>query len=210
MIRTRVKICGFTRAEDAVQASMLGADAVGLVFYPPSPRNVSIDVAAEVIDALPAFVTTVGLFVDEGEAFIEKVLEQLPLDCLQFHGDESAEYCRTFKKPYMKAFRMKPGFDVQKASEKYFDASALLLDAYHPGIQGGSGCQFDWGMIPSQLSLPIVLAGGLNTKNVKDAITTVRPYAVDVSSGVEIKKGFKDADKMAAFMREIKEGDRTI
>lgn len=208
IMRTRVKICGFTQVKDAVDAANLGVDAIGLVFYAPSPRNVSIDRAIEIVNALPAFVTVVALFVDEKATKIQEVLDKVSIDCLQFHGSESADDCRVFNKPYMKAIRMKPELDVNTLAKEYYDASALLLDAYHPGIQGGSGSKFDWDLIPSNCSLPVVLAGGLQVDNAKQAIEKVKPYALDVSSGVESSKGIKDAAKMAAFIQAIKEGDR--
>ena len=207
-MRTRVKICGFTRAKDAVAAANLGVDAIGLVFYPPSPRHVSIEQAKEIVDALPAFVTVVALFVDEQESQIREVLSHVSIDCIQFHGDESAAECRLYNKPYMKAIRMKPGLDIMEIAKKYNDASAMLLDAYHPGIKGGSGSQFDWDLIPDLGSLPVVLAGGLQVDNVRQAIQSVKPYALDVSSGVEADKGVKDVAKMAAFIQQINEGDR--
>lgn len=207
-MRTRVKICGFTQVQDAVVAANLGVDAIGLVFYPPSPRNVSTDKAYEIVRALPAFVTVVALFVDEQEDKICEVLDKVSIDCIQFHGDESVEACKIYNKPYMKAIRMKPGLDISEIARQHPQASALLLDAYHPGIKGGSGCQFDWDLIPKQCTLPVILAGGLESNNAKQAVQTVRPYALDVSSGVESSKGIKDVAKMAAFIQAIKEGDR--
>jgi len=207
-MRTRVKICGFTQVQDAVEAANLGVDAIGLVFYPPSPRHVSIDTAIEIVNALPAFVTVVALFVDEQEAQIREVLSKVSIDCLQFHGDESAEACELYNKPYMKAVRVKPELDIMDIASQYKKATAILLDAYHPGIKGGSGSQFDWNLIPENCSLAVVLAGGLQVDNAKQAVETVRPYALDVSSGVESSKGIKDVAKMAAFIQAINEGDR--
>ncbi len=207
-MRTRSKICGFTQVADAVAAAELGVDAIGLVFYPPSPRNVNIEQAQEIVKALPAFVSVVALFVDETESRINEVLSRVSIDYIQFHGNEIASTCRLYNKPYIKAVRMKPGLDIIKIATDYQDACALLLDAYHPGVQGGSGSKFDWDMIPKRCSLPLVLAGGLQTDNVKWAIQKVKPYAVDVSSGVEVEKGVKDVAKMVAFIKEIKEGDR--
>ena len=207
-MRTRVKICGFTQVEDAVAAAKLGVDAIGLVFYSPSPRNVSIEQAISIVNALPAFVTVVALFVDEQEAKIREVLGKVSVDCLQFHGDETAGACRLYNKPYMKAIRMKPELDVMVIAEEYKDASALLLDAYHPGIKGGSGSQFDWDLIPKDCTLPVILAGGLQVDNATQAVQSVKPYALDVSSGVESSKGIKDVAKMAAFIQAINEGDR--
>ncbi|WP_020563324.1 phosphoribosylanthranilate isomerase [Methylosarcina fibrata] len=209
-MRTRVKICGFTRVEDAVCAARLGVDAIGLVFYPPSPRNVEIAQAVRMVEALPAFVSVVALFVDEEESRIREVLRRVPVDCLQFHGDESAETCRRYGKRYIKAVRMRPGTDIPALARQYNDAAGLLLDAWHPGVQGGSGSRFDWELIPENCALPIVLAGGLEAGNARKAIHTVKPYALDVSSGVEAEKGVKDAAKMAAFMSEVNEGDRKI
>ncbi len=209
-MRTRVKICGFTRVEDAVYAAQLGVDAIGLVFYPPSPRNVDINQAAKIVNALPAFVSVVALFVDEQESRIREVLEQVPIDCLQFHGDEPAETCRLYGKRYMKAVRMEDGIDISGLARQYHDAAGLLLDAYHPGAKGGTGSRFDWNRIPEHCALPIILAGGLDENNAKQAVQTVRPYALDVSSGVEAEKGVKDALKMATFIREVNEGDRII
>ncbi|WP_432740811.1 phosphoribosylanthranilate isomerase [Methylobacter sp. G7] len=209
-MRTRVKICGFTRVEDAVCAAQLGVDAIGLVFYPPSPRHVGIEQAVEIVKALPAFVTVVALFVDEQESRIHEVLAQVPVDCLQFHGDEPADACRLYGKRYMKALRMQDGIDIPGLALHYHDAAGLLLDAYHPGAKGGTGSRFDWNRIPEHCQLPIVLAGGLDENNARQAVQTVRPYAVDVSSGVEVEKGVKGALKMAAFIREVNEGDRIL
>ena len=209
-MRTRVKICGFTRVEDAVCAAQLGVDAIGLVFYPPSPRNVDIDQAVKIVNALPAFVSVVALFVDERESRIREILERVSIDCLQFHGDEPAEACRLYGKRYMKAVRMQDGIDNSGLARQYHDAAGFLLDAYHPGAKGGTGSRFDWNRIPEHYTLPIMLAGGLDENNARQAVQTVRPYALDVSSGVEVEKGVKDALKMAAFIREVNEGDRII
>jgi phosphoribosylanthranilate isomerase len=207
-MRTRVKICGFTRAEDAVYAAHLGVDAIGLVFYPASPRHVEIEQAVRIVNALPAFTTVVALFVDEQEARIREVLAEVPVDCLQFHGDEPAEACRAYGKRYIKAIRMHDGIDICALTLHYHDAAGLLLDAYHPGAKGGTGSQFDWELIPKQCNLPIILAGGLDGNNAKQAVQTVRPYALDVSSGVEAEKGVKDTLKMAAFIKQVNESDR--
>ena len=207
-MRTRIKICGFTRAEDAVAAAELGVDAIGLVFYPPSPRSVTIDQATRIVSALPAFVSVVALFVDEQESQIREVLSKVAIDVIQFHGDEPAEACNIYNKSYLKAIRMKPGLDVRQIASTYHDASALLLDAYHPGVKGGSGSQFDWDLIPAHCSLPVILAGGLLVDNASQAVQAVRPYALDVSRGVEAEKGIKDVVKMAAFIQQTKEGDR--
>jgi len=201
-------MCGFTRVEDAVYAAHLGVDAIGLVFYPPSPRHVEIEQAVKIVNALPAFTSVVALFVDEQEARIRDVMARVPIDCLQFHGDEPAEACRIYGKRYIKALRMQEGIDIGALAHHYHDAAGLLLDAFHPGAKGGTGSQFDWALIPGQCSLPIILAGGLDETNAKQAVQTVRPYALDVSSGVEAEKGVKDALKMAAFIQQVNEGDR--
>ncbi|MEY3879651.1 MAG: hypothetical protein RIQ94_446 [Pseudomonadota bacterium] len=207
-MRTRVKICGFTRIEDAVYAAQNGVDAIGLVFYPPSPRHIEIEQAIKIVNALPAFTTVVALFVDEQEAQIRKVLTQVPIDCIQFHGDEPAKTCRIYGKRYIKAVSMKDNIDIDALVHEYHDAAGLLLDAYHPDAKGGTGNQFDWELIPKHCSLPIILAGGLDETNAKQAIQTVRPYALDVSSGVEVNKGIKDSLKIAAFIKQVNEGDR--
>ncbi|WP_426994517.1 phosphoribosylanthranilate isomerase [Methylomonas sp. CM2] len=200
-MRTRVKICGFTRVDDALDAAGLGVDAIGLVFYPPSPRHVEIGAAAAIARALPAFVSVVGLFVDAEPDWIRSVLGQVRIDCLQFHGDETPEACRIYDKSYIKAVRMRPEIDLDGLQRQYPDAAGLLLDAYHPGLPGGSGQRFDWELIPTARQLPVILAGGLTPDNAGDAVRAVRPYALDVSSGVEAGKGVKDAAKMADFIR---------
>ena len=209
-MRTRVKICGFIRVEDAVFAASLGVDAIGLVFYPPSPRNVEINLAINIVKALPPFVSVVALFVDEQEAVIRTVLEQVPVDCLQFHGDEPPEACRIYGKRYIKAVRMQEATDVLELARRYDDADGLLLDAYHPAEKGGTGSRFDWELIPSLCQLPIILAGGLDATNAEKAVEQARPYALDVSSGVEAGKGLKDKEKMAAFIAAVHQGDRII
>ncbi|MEQ1558337.1 MAG: phosphoribosylanthranilate isomerase [Methyloglobulus sp.] len=206
-MRTRVKICGFTRPEDAVFAAHLGVDAIGLVFYPPSPRNVEINQAIEIVKAVPAFVSVVALFVDEQEVVIRKVLEQVPVDCIQFHGNEQPDDCKIYGKRYIKAVRMQNGIDIIALAKAYQDADGLLLDAYHPGAKGGTGNQFDWALIPENCQSSFILAGGLDEMNAKLAIEKVRPYALDVSSGVEAAKGIKDRSKMAAFIAAVHQGD---
>ncbi len=208
-MRTRVKICGFTQVDDAVRAAHLGVDAIGLVFYPPSPRNIDIDQALAIVEALPAFTSVVGLFVDEQEARIREVLSRVSIDCLQFHGDEPPENCELYNKPYIKAISMRQGVDIADLTKRYSSAAGLLLDAYHPGVKGGSGNRFDWDLIPQSCPKPIILAGGLEPGNVRQAMESVGPYALDVSSGVESEKGIKDAGKMAAFVRIINEGNRS-
>ena len=206
-MRTRVKICGLTRPEDALAAARLVAYAIGLVFYSQSPRNVAIEQAKTIVAALPPFLTVVGLFVDEAEARIGEVLGRVRIDLLQFHGDESPEFCSSFGKPFIKAIRMRPGTDLIQAAQAYRKASGLLLDADDPKAKGGTGTSFDWAMIAPDRPLPLILAGGLRPENVGEALRRVRPYAVDVSSGVEAAKGIKDIRKMAAFLKEVHEFD---
>ncbi len=206
-MRTRIKICGFTRPDDARQAAALGVDAVGLVFYAPSPRAVDIARARSIIDALPPFVSSVGLFVDASADRVREVLAQVPLDLLQFHGDESADDCAQFGRPWLKAIRMREGVDLQREAERYRGAAGLLLDAYRPGMPGGTGESFAWSRVPSGLDLPIVLAGGLMPDNVGEAIAVVRPWAVDLSGGVEAAKGIKDAAKMAELVAAVRQAD---
>ena len=204
---TRVKICGITRVEDALTAAHCGADAIGLVFYERSPRHVSIAQAAQLAAALPPFVTSVGLFVNAEAALVREVLAAVPLDILQFHGDESPEYCAQFARPYIKAIRVKAGVDLLQCAARFHSARGLLLDAHVEGIPGGTGAVFDWTLIPKQLPLPVILSGGLNADNVAAATKQVHPYAVDVSSGVEVSKGIKNAAKIAAFINEVKNID---
>ncbi|GAB5606098.1 phosphoribosylanthranilate isomerase [Sideroxyarcus sp. TK5] len=201
---TRIKICGITREQDLLAAVAAGADALGFVFYDKSPRNISEQRAAELMRAVPPFVTSVGLFVDPTAEMVREVLAQVPLDVLQFHGDESPQFCAQFGRPYLKAIRVRPGVDLVECAARYAAARGLLLDAYVQGVQGGTGKSFDWGLIPRDLSLPVILSGGLHAGNVAEAVRTVRPYAVDVSSGVEAEKGIKDAAKVAAFIKEVK------
>ncbi len=203
-MRTRVKICGITNTQDAMLAVEQGADALGFVFYPPSPRHVSMDLAAGIIAELPPFVTTVGLFVNAEREEIACAIELAKIDLIQFHGNESADYCATHGRPWIKAIRMRDDVDLEQAAMDYTDASALLLDAYTPGIPGGTGESFDWDRIPAELSRKIILAGGLTPDNVTEAICRSRPYAVDVSGGVEASKGIKDAHKMVRFMRGVR------
>ncbi len=204
---TRIKICGITRTEDALTVAASGADAVGFVFYAKSPRHVSAEQAVRLVAALPPFVTTVGLFVDADVDFVRQVTGKVSLDVLQFHGDESPEYCAQFGRPYLKAIRVKAGVDLIQCAARYAGAQALLLDAHVEGVPGGTGATFDWSLIPSTLPLPVILSGGLDSANVSEGIRQVQPYAVDVSSGVESSKGIKDAAKVAAFINEVKRAD---
>jgi phosphoribosylanthranilate isomerase len=200
----RSKICGITRIEDALIAAEAGADAIGLVFYAKSPRAVSVQQAQAIIAALPPFVTSVGLFVNAGCDELNAILEVVPLDLLQFHGDETPDFCDGFNRPYIKALRVRSGEDVAARIEAYGHASGILLDTYVPGVPGGTGQAFDWALVPQGLSMPIILAGGLTPANVGNAIEQVRPYAVDVSGGVEAGKGIKDAGMVRAFVRAVR------
>ncbi|MDP1634354.1 MAG: phosphoribosylanthranilate isomerase [Gallionellaceae bacterium] len=202
---TRIKICGITREQDLHAAASSGADAFGLVFYEKSPRHVTLPQAVELAHAVPPFVTVVGLFVNPTVGYVREVLAKVPLDVLQFHGEETPEFCRQFGKPYLKAIRVKAGVDLVECAARYADAQGLLLDAFVEGTQGGTGESFDWALIPQNLPLPVILSGGLHAGNVAQAIKQVRPYAVDVSSGVEAAKGIKDAAKVAAFIKEVKD-----
>lgn len=206
-MRTRIKICGITRRQDAADAVRSGADAIGLVFYKPSPRAVSAQQAADLVTTLPPFVSVVGLFVNAHRSEIEQVLATTRIDLLQFHGDETPEECGGFHKPFIKAIRMREGIDLYQERRRYGNASGLLLDTYHKGTPGGTGDSFDWNRIPAAITDSIVLAGGLTPDNVERAIRTVRPYAVDVSGGVERDKGIKDGAKIAAFIRGVKRAD---
>lgn len=201
-MRTRVKICGITRRQDAEFAIEMGADALGLVFYEASPRAVTIAQAVEICRGLPPFVSLVGLFVNAEAAEVNATLEQVPLDLLQFHGDESPKFCEQFAKPFMKAVRMQRQEDLQIAAEHYQQANALLLDSFQAGVPGGTGQTFDWSMI-TPIEKPLILAGGLAAGNVATAIRQIRPYGVDVSGGVESAKGIKNNEKIRAFMQEV-------
>lgn len=207
--RTRVKICGLTRPADVTAAGELGADAIGLVFYERSPRAVGIEQAAQLLAALPPFVATVGLFVNAEVSFVRRVLAEIPLHMLQFHGEESPDYCASFHRPWLKAVRMRPGTDLPLVAQRYGEAAALLLDTFDPKVAGGSGRAFDWELIPAFMAGRIILAGGLSAENVADAVRRVRPYAVDVSGGVESAKGVKDRDKMAVFIERVRDGDES-
>jgi phosphoribosylanthranilate isomerase len=188
-------------------AASNGADALGLVFYEKSPRHVGLQQAAQLVRAISPFVTVVGLFVNPAVEYVREVLAQIPLDMLQFHGEEEPEFCAQFGKPYLKAIRVRNGVDLIQCAARYAGARGLLLDAFIEGVQGGTGESFDWALIPQGLPLPVILSGGLHAGNVAAAIMQVRPYAVDVSSGVEAAKGIKDAAKIAAFINEVKRAD---
>ena len=205
-MRTRVKICGITRAEDARAACEAGADAIGLVFYPASPRFLSHERARMLRDGLPAFVTTVALFVNPSRDEVERVIDRVRPGALQFHGDEPPEFCERFGLPYLKACRVKEGVDLLEYLRPYMGASGWLADAYVEAY-GGTGTSFDWSVVPRQRPRPLILSGGLTTENVGDAIRRVRPWGVDVSSGVESAKGVKDSARIAAFMAEVRNAD---
>jgi len=203
-VRTRIKICGITRVEDARNAAASGADAIGLVFYAPSPRCVGPEQARAIIAAIPPFVTAVGLFVDPAPDEVESVLCRCSIGLLQFHGDEAPDFCCGFGLPYIKAARVRADTDLVQYLSPYYAAQGWLLDAYHEQLYGGTGESFDWRMIARDLSRPVILSGGLTPDNVGAAVRQVRPWAVDVSSGVESAKGIKDAAKVAAFIAGVR------
>ncbi len=202
-MRVRVKICGITRIEDALNAVDHGADAIGLVFYEPSPRNIEIPQAIEIANKIPAFVSVVGLFVNAEPDFVQEVISQVKLDLLQFHGDETPQECASYGLPFIKAIRVKSDTNLVQCAKDFSASKALLLDTFTDGVAGGTGHVFDWNLIPAALDKPVILAGGLNAQNVARAINKVKPYAVDVSGGVEVSKGIKDAAKIAAFMQQV-------
>lgn len=206
MQRTRIKICGITREEDLLTAVEHGVDAVGFVFYEPSPRYVAPQRAAQLVAHLPPFVTSVGLFVNASEASIASTLSAVHVDLLQFHGEETADDCRRHGRPYIKAARVRPGLHLVEYASQFPDAQGLLLDAFVEGY-GGAGKSFDWSLIPPVLPLPVILSGGLDAQNVVQAIERVRPWAVDVSSGVEASRGIKDAAKIASFVAGVRDAD---
>ncbi|WFE68058.1 phosphoribosylanthranilate isomerase [Thiomicrospira sp. R3] len=200
--RTRVKICGITRVDDVLAAANAGADALGLVFYPPSPRSVSVAEAVQLVKNLPAFVTTTALFVDPHVDLVEQVINEVKVDLLQFHGQESAAFCRQFSRPYIKAIAMQSTTDLSALAETYHDAKGLLLDTYKPGVPGGTGEMFNWQWVPSNFIMPLILAGGLTPDNVAQAIQLTGVWAVDVSGGVEASKGIKSAEKVQQFINQ--------
>ena len=206
---TRIKICGLTREEDVDAAVAAGADAIGFVFYPPSPRYVQPQRAAELVKRIPPFVDVVGLFVNEAPETVRAVCRQVPINLLQFHGDEDTAYCQQFAHPYLRAARVRPGIDLVEFARSFPDARGLLLDAFVEGY-GGGGHVFDWTLIPAGLPGFLVLSGGLTADNVGDALRRVRPVAVDVSSGVEVGKGIKDHSKIAAFVAAVRKADESI
>jgi len=207
-MRTRVKICGITREQDALAAVEFGADALGFVFYEPSPRHITVRHAAEIAQALPPFVSTVALFVNADAETIAEVVDVVGVDLLQFHGQECPEYCARHRRPWIRAVRVQPETDLLAARTEFANGRGLLLDAYRPGVPGGTGETFDWDRIPRQMASGIVLAGGLNPANVGDAVRSVRPFAVDVSGGVESRKGIKDSAKIKAFIEEVRSAEQ--
>ncbi|MBS8239045.1 phosphoribosylanthranilate isomerase [Marinobacter lipolyticus] len=208
-MRTRVKICGITRPEDARAAAEAGADALGFVFYEPSPRYVSPRDAAALVAVTPCFVGATALFVNPERDWVEEVIATVPLDLLQFHGDETADFCASFGKRWIKAVRVRQAGDIEKAFEQYRGASGLLVDAWDPERYGGTGKSFNWALIPAERPMPLILAGGLASDNVASAVEQVRPWAVDVSGGVERSKGVKDRAKISDFINEVHRVDET-
>ena len=204
---TRIKICGITRIEDALTATRLGADAIGFIFWPKSARFISPATAREIVDELPPFVSAVGVYVDPEEGWVEESSNIARLSLLQFHGDESPEFCDQFSLPYIKALRVREGVDLLQYEDRYSSARGLLLDTYTEGMPGGTGDTFNWDLIPQGLTAPLILSGGLHPGNVTLAIKKVKPWAVDVSSGVESAKGIKDAEKIADFMRGVRHSE---
>lgn len=207
---TRIKICGITSAEDARVAVDCGADAIGLVFYPPSPRAVTASQAAEIVAAVPPFVTVVALFVDEPAKSIRRILDSVPADLLQFHGEEPATFCEQFQRPWMKALRVQADMDLVARCRQYHAARAVLLDSWQEGVPGGTGRPFDWDLARGALPLPVVLAGGLDAGNVGEAVARLRPAAVDVSGGVEESPGHKDGRKIKRFVAAVRAADALV
>jgi phosphoribosylanthranilate isomerase len=207
-MRTRVKICGITREDDALAAVESGADAIGFVFFKSSPRSIDVERAAQIARRLPPFVTSVGLFVDADDEFIARVVAEVGVDLLQFHGQETPADCGRHRRPWIRAVRMRPDTDLMTVQADYAAGRGLLLDAYRPGLPGGTGATFDWARIPPALASQIVLAGGLRPDNVGDAVRRVRPFAVDVSGGVEAEKGIKDPQKIRAFIEEVRRAEQ--
>ena len=203
----RVKVCGITRVEDALTAVRLGACAIGFIFWDKSARYIDPHVARKIVMALPPFVSVVGVYVDPSSEWVEETCSIAGLNLLQFHGDEPPEFCGQFSLPYIKAVRTRSEIDLLQYATQYSNSSGLLLDSYVEGIPGGTGHTFDWSLIPQNLSLPLILSGGLHAKNVCAAIKEAKPWAVDVSSGVEVRKGIKDADKIADFMTGVRNGE---
>lgn len=210
MASTRIKICGITRKEDALAVVDSGADALGLVFYAASPRAVTIEQAAAIAAVVPPFVSVVALFVDEPMGSIERILDAVPIDLIQFHGDESPEFCQQFGRPWIKALRVKPGLDIADVGHRYRRARGLLLDSWQEGVPGGTGKPFDWQLALVDMPLPVVLAGGLHEENVGEAIRILKPAAVDVSGGVESSPGIKDTRKIHRFIAAVRAAEQQV
>ncbi|MBV1879353.1 MAG: phosphoribosylanthranilate isomerase [Pseudomonadales bacterium] len=206
-MRTRIKICGITNIDDANAAIDAGVDALGFVMYAKSPRYITVEAAMELVEKIPPFVTTVALFVNESSEFVNRVLDQVSFDLCQFHGDESDQYCRQFKKPFLKAIRVKKDMSLQQVVDEYPSSHGVLLDTYVPGNYGGTGESIDWQALPT-LRNKVVLAGGLEPNNVAAAISLVNPYGIDVSSGVEAQQGRKDINKIRDFVNAVAAADR--
>ncbi len=206
-MHTRVKICGITSVADGLAAARHGADAIGLIFYPPSPRLVTLERAREIAQGLPPFVARVAVFVNAARAEVDAVIAACRPDLLQFHGEEPPDFCRGFHVPYVRALRVRPGVDLLESLAPFGDAAGWLLDAYRQELYGGTGEAFDWDLVPRTLGRPLVLSGGLDAGNVGAAVRRVRPWAVDVSSGVEAAKGVKDERRIAAFMEAVRDAD---
>ncbi|PIE42597.1 MAG: phosphoribosylanthranilate isomerase [Gammaproteobacteria bacterium] len=206
MLRKRIKVCGIKKLEDAMVAAHSGADALGFVFYEPSPRNIDIQTAKDIIQKLPAFVTSVALFVDPDVELVETVIEQTQVDLLQFHGNETAEFCTRFSRPYIKALRVRPELDIAEQAKRHPNAKAILLDAYVENVPGGTGKAFNWSLIPAELDQPVILAGGLHPGNVAAAIEQPNIWGVDVSGGVEAQKGVKSPQLIKSFCRGVNGG----
>ena len=210
MSATRIKICGVTRAQDAQACAASGADAIGLVFYPRSSRAVTVHQAADIVAAVPPFVSVVALFVDEPIGSIERIISTLSIDVIQFHGDESPEFCHQFGRPWIKALRVKPGLDVVEECQRFSKARGVLLDSWQADAPGGTGKTFDWRLATQALCLPVVLAGGLTHDNVGDGMRALHPAAVDVSGGVEVSPGLKDAKKIRQFIAAVRAADQQM
>ena len=210
MSATRIKICGVTRAQDAQACAASGADAIGLVFYPRSSRAVTVHQAADIVAAVPPFVSVVALFVDEPIGSIERIISTLSIDVIQFHGDESPEFCHQFGRPWIKALRVRPGLDVVEECQRFSKARGVLLDSWQADVPGGTGKTFDWRLATQALCVPVVLAGGLTHENVGDGIRALHPAAVDVSGGVEVSPGLKDAKKIRQFIAAVRAADQQM
>jgi phosphoribosylanthranilate isomerase len=206
-MRTRIKICGITSVDDGLTAARHGADAIGLVFHRPSPRYVTLERAQEIASCLPPFVARAAVLVNQSARDLDEIIRACRPDLLQFHGEESPNFCRSFGIPYLRALRVRPGIDLLESLSPYDDAAGWLLDAYRPDLYGGAGETFDWSLIPQGTTRPVILSGGLNAANVGDAIRRLRPWGVDVSSGVESAKGAKDARLIAAFIAGVRDAD---